>query len=235
MEIKRFVVLANSYKKKPGRCVAGRELGNDNAVGNWLRPISDLPEGELHPHHMRIEGGRVLSVFDIVGVPVADHARDIAHPEDWRIKGASPWQRIGIFPQARLASLEERPADLWVESDTRTNRVSSEFLARRTAHQSLYLVRPKNFRVELTNDFNPWEGHHEVKRRACFTYNGLSYSLGLTDPVFIDTRAKRFPEEGEPAIVVRPSENCLICVSLTPKFERTGYHYKVVATVLELP
>jgi hypothetical protein len=34
---------------------------------------------------------------------------------------------------------------------------------------------------------------------------------------------------------VRPpyGDNCLLCVSLTPEFN--GYHYKVVAAVLELP
>ncbi len=235
MEFKRFVVLANSYKKKPGRCVAGRELGEGNAVGDWLRPISDQPEGELLPRHMKVDDGEPLEVLDIVDVPIGDYAKDKTHPEDWRVDTAVPWKRRKTFAAKNLASLEEKPADLWMEPETHTNRVSPEFLLKRKGHQSLYLIRPKNFRVELTNDYNPWEGHHEAKRRACFTYKGHDFSLGLTDPVFIENHAKTFPSAGKPAIVVRPSDNCLVCVSLTPKYEKTGYHYKVVATVLELP
>ncbi len=52
MPTKKIIVLANSYKKKPGGCVAGRELGDGNTIGDWLRPISNQPEGELLPRHM---------------------------------------------------------------------------------------------------------------------------------------------------------------------------------------
>ena len=237
MEFKRMMVLANSYKKQPGRCVAGRELGEGNAVGAWLRPISDLPEGELLPRHMVTANGSPLEVLDIVDVPLDHHAKDKCHPEDWVLATSDAWRHRKKFPVKDLVGLEEKPGDLWAESTTHTNRVTTKFLLKRPEHQSLYLIRPTNFRVELTNEYNPFEGHNEKKRRACFTYNGQDFSLGLTDPIFIDAHAKKFPAPNKPAIFVHPpsGDNCLICVSLTPLFEKTGYHYKVVATVLELP
>lgn len=235
MEIKRIIVLANSYKKSPGRCVAGREFCDHDAVGRWIRPISDEPEGELLPPHVKTDNGSPLEVLDIVDVPVMDYAKDTIHPEDWRIDATGTWKRRGTFPTTSLATLEERPNDLWIDPTTRADRATPGFLNRRQSHQSLYLIRPSQFRVELTNDFNPYEGHNQRKRRACFTYRGTAYSLGLTDPAFIDQHATDFPEPDKPANIIHPSyrDNCLLCVTLTPVFN--GFHYKIVATVLELP
>lgn len=235
MPTKRIIVLANSYKKKPGRCVAGRALSEGGVAGNWLRPISDQPEGELLPRHMKTEDGSPLDVLDIVDVPTGEHAKDETHPEDWYVDTTGLWKRQEKFLARNLAALEERPGDLWIDPSTRADRATTDFLIKRPMHQSLYLIRPTDFRVNLTNDFNPFEGRNQGKRRACFEYGGQEYVLGLTDPLFIDEYAVKFPDPDEPAIIVRPhyEDNCLLCVSLTPVFN--GYHYKVVATVLELP
>lgn len=235
MEFKRFVVLANSYKKKPGRCVAGRVLGEGNVMGNWLRPISDQPEGELLLRHMKTADGSALKVLDIVDVPLGKYAADKTHPEDWFVDNSKPWKRVKKFAAKTIAVFEEKPRDLWLDPTTRADRATPEFLAKRPKHQSLYLIRPTDFRVVLTNDFNPFEGRNQQKRRACFIYRNQDYSLGLTDPMFIDQYAAKFPSPDQPAKIVHPpfGEKCLLCVSLTPIFN--DYHYKIVAAVLELP
>lgn len=234
MPSKRIIVLANSYKKKPGRCVAGRELGDDGTVGSWIRPISDQPEGELLPRHMKLEDGLQLQVLDIVDVPIGDYAKDKTHPEDWRVDTSAAWKRRRKLAAKYLATIEDKPRSLWMDPSTRADRATTDFLIKLANHQSLYLIRPTDFRVELTNDFNPFEGKNQQKRRACFTYRCQAYSLGLTDPVFIERYATKFPARDKPAITVRPPyrDECLLCVSLTPVFN--GYHYKIVATVLEL-
>lgn len=235
MPARRIIVLANSYKKYPGRCVAGRVLSEGGIVGNWLRPISDQPEGELLPRHMKTEDGSPLDVLDIVDVPTTKCAEDETHPEDWFIDKSVLWKRQKKFLARNLAALEDKPSNLWIDPSTRSDRATTDFLIQQPMHQSLYLIRPADFRVELTNDFNPFEGRNQRKRRACFEYCGQQYDLGLTDPLFIDEYALEFPGADEPKIIVRPTyeDNCLLCVSLTPVFN--GYHYKVVATVLELP
>lgn len=235
MVFKRIVVLANSYKKAPGRCVAGRELAADKSVGPWLRPISELPEGGLLPSHMRTADHSRIEVLDVVDVPVTAPAGDRIHPEDWRVDMSARWVRRGRLATNQLMTLEESPHELWMDPATRPDRATPSFLAGRSRHQSLYLIRPTDFRVELRNEFNPFEGRNQQKRRACFSNRGQQYSLGLTDPVFIQKYTTKFPGPNRPAIVVRPrcGDNCLLCASLTPIF--SGYHYKVVATVLELP
>jgi len=233
MQWRRFVVLANSYKNH-GRCVAGRELGAGGFVGNWIRPISDQPEGELLDNHMRLADGVELEILDVVCAPITGYANDRVHPEDWRLDLTTPWRRTARFSARDVPTLEEKPPDLWVDPGTRLDRATTRFLVSQPRHQSLYLVRPRHFHIRLTNDFNPFMGRNKRERRACFTYGEREYALSLTDPEFL-SRHGGGPAPNDPAVTVRPSceDDCVLCVSLTPVFN--GYHYKIVATVLELP
>jgi len=231
----RIVVLANSIKLG-GRCVAGREFwtGSGASFGDWIRPISDKPHGELDPPHMHMQDGRSLVVLDVVDVPLTRYANDPVHPEDWVIDVSTPWKRRGRFNAEQLAELEEKPRNLWLESAQRPDRASPAFMRATPNHRSLYLVRPMDFEVRAWVEQNVET--HEVKRksRAHFIYNGQEYQFGFTDPEFTNRHLKVFPALGAPPMIVRPPyrDRCLICVSLTPLFN--GFHYKVVATVLEL-
>jgi hypothetical protein len=100
---KRIIVLANSIKKS-ARCIAGIEVGMGKAIQptGWIRPISSESEGELEPRHMRVEGGGVLNVLDIVDVPLTRHANDPVHPEDWEIDLQRQWVRAGEMDHSTL-------------------------------------------------------------------------------------------------------------------------------------
>jgi len=233
MEFKRIVVLANSIKKN-GRCVAGREVGDDEVcTDKWLRPISTDPEGTLMPKHMIVNtGGRPLKVFDIVDVPLTSHANDDCHPEDWTLDGQE-WQHVGRFDRNRLPELEETPRDLWLEDPSHPDRVTCSPGLCHKRRQSLYLVRPKNLRIRLSREYNEHKGYIQNKRRAVFSYGDAEYVLGLTDPVITDKYCQTFPKPGQPPHELRLPfrDQCLLCVSFTPKFN--GYHYKVIAAVLQ--
>ena len=233
---KRIVVLANSIKKQ-ARCIAGIEVGSGRELdpAGWVRPVSDESEGELRPRHMQVNGGGVLNVLEIVDVPLLHGADDRVHPEDWIIDLDRKWERKARFDTAALGDLEEEPLDLWLESTSRTDRVRPAFLSNREAHQSLYLIRPANLRLRLWTEFNQFKGRDQKKSRAVFDYNGWGYSLSLTDPVATDRYCRQFPavDEQPREFPLACGDRCLLCVSLTPEFN--GYHYKVVATVLQLP
>ncbi len=236
MELKRIVVLANSIKKG-GRCVAGRELATSRgaSTGGWVRPVSDEPDGELKPRHMRTGDRRPLEVLDIVDVPLTRYAQDRIHPEDWIVDVASTWKRRSRLSRHQLAALEENPADLWLESRLHTDRVNGRCLVKRANHQSLYLIRPVNLRVELSIEHHSVSNKDRKRTRARFRYRGQEYRMNITDPAFTARYCTAFPPVGKPPLVIRPpfGDNCLLCVSLTPEFN--GLHYKVVAAVLELP
>jgi len=236
MEFKRMIVLANSIKKGE-RCVAGREVSTERnaAVGGWIRPISDESEGELKPRHMRVDDGSPLAVLDIVDVPLSEYVEDVVHPEDWVVDAGQKWKRRNQLHRQQLLALEEQPEDLWLESASHTDRVTGAFLSKRSSHQSLYLIRPSNLCIELSYEYNPFKNRNQKKTRARFGYRGQEYQMNLTDPVFTHQHCTTYPALGAQASIVRPPcrDNCLLCVSLTPEFN--GFHYKVVATILELP
>jgi hypothetical protein len=233
---RRIIVLANSIKKG-ARCVAGKDvgIGCKLAAGEWIRPISGESEGELEPRHMRLEGGAPLKVLEIVDVPLSRCANDPVHPEDWVVDMTRRWKKTGELDSKNLGTLEEQPNDLWLQSTMHTDRVTRQFLLKQGKPQSLYLVRPTDLRVELSCEHNPHKNKDQKKTRAKFRYRRLQYQMNLTDPVFTDRYCTKFPALGARPITVCPDagDNCLICVSLTPEFN--GYHYKVVATILELP
>lgn len=235
MEFKRMIVLANSIKNG-GRCVAGREImGEEAMAGAWLRPVSDESEGELMPRHMVTTNSSPIEVLDIVDVPLDRYANDKCHPEDWVLATSDRWRHQKKFPVKDLVGLEENPRDLWLEDRSNTDRVTCDFLLCQKQHQSLYLLRPKNLRVRLWREFNQYKGYKQKKTRTIFNYGDAEFNLSLTDPVATTQYCTDFPTGDEPAreFAFPFRDNCLVCVSLTPEFN--GFHYKVVATILELP
>ena len=236
MPTKRIIVLANSIKKS-ARCVAGVDVGTENTLvpPKWIRPVSGESEGELEPRHMGTSDGAPLAPLDIVDVPLSEYANDAIHPEDWIVDRSQEWTRAGELNRTRLDSLEENPNDLWLEPSVGSDRVTSAFLLKRPQHQSLYLIRPEDFRVELSVMQYHDKPHPSTRRRARFSYGGHNYEMNLTDPVFTDTYCGALPAVGEPAVTVHPphGDKCLLCVSLTPLYR--DYHWKIVATILELP
>jgi len=133
-----------------------------------------------------------------------------------------------------LGAFEEFPDDLWLESKSHADRATSPFLKRRHNHQSLYLVGPIDLRIELSYEHNQYKNKDQKRTRARFFYRGQEYQMNLTDPEFTTRFCTMYPALGARALVVRPpyKDDCLICVSLTPEFN--GYHYKVVAAIMEM-
>lgn len=236
MEYKRIIVLANSIKKS-ARCVAGVDVGTGTKLtpAGWIRPVSGESEGELERRHMITSDGVALTPLDIVEVPLTGYAKDPIHPEDWIVDASRKWTRSGMFDPKLLGSLEEKPKDLWLESSANTDRVTRQFLLSQSMHQSLYLIRPANLQIRLTYEHNPFKNYNQRKTRASFRYRGQKYMMNLTDPMFTSKHCTTYPALDAAPIIVQPpyGDKCLLCVSLTPEFQ--GYHYKIVATVLELP
>jgi hypothetical protein len=70
----RIVCLANS-RKTSGRCIAGKEI-TSGAIGQWIRPVSDRPTGELSEAERRFQDGtdpKLLDVLDILMIEPRSH------------------------------------------------------------------------------------------------------------------------------------------------------------------
>lgn len=237
MVTKRVLILANSIKKS-ARCVAGREFledASDTRLGQWIRPVSGLDEGELKTEHFRLRSGESARVLDIVDMDLVSHKNDPGQPENWLLADKAPWTKVRSLLATSVASLQEDPPNLWMESNSRSNRIAVDAQSRRNPQSSIVMIRPSNLKIELWRERNPWRDYVQRKTQAAFRYRGQDYSLSLTDPVFSQQHCSNHPkeEEGVQTIVPPCRDNCLLCVSLTPPFN--GYHYKLVATVLDLP
>lgn len=235
--MRRVLILANSIKKS-ARCVAGREINKDagtNRIGDWIRPVSNLSEGELLGQHYALSGGGAARVLDIVDMPLASRKDDPGQPENWLLAEGIQWTKVESLPASELALVRETPPDLWMERTDHSDRISIDAQSSRNPQSSLAVISPSGFHVRLWREFNPWKNYTQRKTRAVFTFAGHEYSLWVTDPLFSRDHCSNHPAENEGVRKVVPpcGDNCLLCISLTPPW--IGYHYKVVATVLSLP
>ena len=213
---KRIVVLANSVKHDPGRCIAGREISFEvgvTGIGPWVRPVSTIGEGELHPRHFVLQDGNVPQPFDVIEVYVDAPGADATQPENWFIvEDGHKWNHVGKWDIRRaIRSLVENPQNLWIQPGVKTDRVTKEFLASNPPQQSLYLLDLRNATITVNGR----------KHRIRFSFNGLSYDLAITDPLISK---------------VAVMNKCLVCVSLSPAFvnqyDGIAYHFKLAAMVI---
>jgi len=113
---KRLLILANSIKKN-ARCIAGREFadGSDGIIlGNWIRPVSNIGEGELLPEHCDLTTGGMPGVLDVVNVPLTEAATDPGQPENWRIAPGVGWVRESTRDAAIVNLCAGAPESLWL-------------------------------------------------------------------------------------------------------------------------
>lgn len=217
---KDIVVLANSVKHDPGRCIAGREIASEDddfGVGPWVRPVSRIGEGELHPRHFSFQNGSVPQIFDVVRIFVEALGNDPTQPENWLILAGHNWQRVHQWDRKWVVdSLIETPNALWLQPGVKTDRVTKDHLAANPPEQSLYLLEIGNATINSAGR----------KHRIVFLYKGVRYDLSITDPLISNIT-------GAASSFALP--RCLVCVSLAPAFlnqyDGKEYHYKIAAMV----
>jgi len=234
-ETKHILVLANSIKKWPNTCVAGREIvskGSTYEIGKWIRPVSNHNDGAISPQESLLERGRKTKVLDFVEIQFEKKIGGPAQPENWLINPKSNWKLVNrLYEKPDLKLGVNFPTSLWLQPNQRQDRVSTSFAKKKPPKFSLRLIHVPLVSVRF--GWNEYDGELSQQRKAKFTYRKVEYEFGLTDPVFSQRYRKQFPAKGQPAntFEVTPKGGCYLCVSLTPQWE--SYHYKVVATVLE--
>lgn len=218
---KRIVVLANSVKHDPGRCIAGREIRFEvgvTEIGSWVRPVSTIGEGELYPRHFVLQDGNVPQPFDVIDVYVDAQGADATQPENWLIvDGGHKWRHVDKWDiRSVLNSLIENPQNLWIQPGVKADRVTKEFLASNPPQQSLYLLDLRRAMITVNGR----------KYRIRFTFNGISYDLAITDPLISKVIGEQTVSIGK----------CLACISLAPAFinqyDGIEYHCKLAAMVI---
>ncbi|HXR37012.1 MAG TPA: hypothetical protein VN754_13730 [Candidatus Binataceae bacterium] len=223
--VKRIVCLANSFKIG-GSCIAGREVLGKGKYGGWLRPVSSRPTAEVRVSECRYQNSAIPKLLDIIDVPLLKAVPHNHQTENHEIDAKSRWVKVGELPWDELEQLRERPASLWINSDSTStgafNCLSQAEAA--TLHDSLVLIKKKDFTVEVAS--NPWDGRRTY--RGNFKYDGFYYSLSMTDPVA--TKAFAAKDEGEYEL-----NDVYLCISLTEPYEKDGRCHKLVAAIISDP
>lgn len=235
MVTKRILVLANSIKRQR-RCVAGCELIDEEAGkfrwGDWIRPVSNHDEGALDFVERRLADGKDPKPLDVIQLSLSNPENNPLQPENWLIQAGQPWIKESSLAPQVIPSLLKEPDDLWLQPGQKSDRANPAFLQHLSNLQSLYLVRPESFQFEIRS--TTWEGRAKKQLRGLFKYKQHRYDFTLTDPLISRKYFPVFHQAAEGYSKPNGPSQILLCISLTPLF-KDGLHYKVIATVFELP
>jgi hypothetical protein len=235
MTLKRILVLANSTKHHPKSCVAGRELidegGGKTRWGGWIRPVSNHDEGALDFVERRLSDAKDPKPLDVIQLPLSVPENNPLQPENWLIQSSQAWVKESVRDVHILSPLVEEPENLWFDPAQKSDRASASVLQKMPEFQSLHLVRPDAFHFQIRS--RVWDGYAKKQQRGLFTYRGRQYDFALTDPLIGRKYFPDYPRTQEGIIQPVDPRRIPLCVSLTPPFHEL--HYKVIATVFELP
>ena len=216
----RIICLANSWKRGE-RCIAGiNEL-----QGKWVRPISDLPDGQI-PKEMRQINRLEPALLDLLDIPLAKTGRDFGFESENLSILPGKWRQVGKVPPAYLLKYCNSQAYI-LHNDLPYVTVEYMQSLPKCDRLSLQLVKAVRFTVKkLIQRFeggNKWEG-------SIITKYNQRLTATITDPVFI-----RKLELG-----YRPQKTCLVTVSLSMPWRPDDWEgddpcWKLIAGVVELP
>ncbi|HLX07113.1 MAG TPA: hypothetical protein VKY89_04545, partial [Thermoanaerobaculia bacterium] len=180
--VKRIVCLANS-RKLNGRCIAGKELRNEQSVG-WLRPVSAREHEEVSEHERQYPDGSDPRVLDIIEVPLLEARPKEYQQENWLLDPDLYWEKVGRADWTDLARLTDPKESLWIDGNHTYHGLNDQIpLAQAGAiRNSLRLLHVKELLLAV---FAPGEAFGKPKRRVqgWFRYNTSAYRLWVTDPL----------------------------------------------------
>ncbi|HEX4166127.1 MAG TPA: hypothetical protein VHZ55_11695 [Bryobacteraceae bacterium] len=221
MAVKTIVCLANSYKPPDGRCIAGREIVNQQ-WGGWIRPVSARETKEVLYQEYRYENGQSPQLLDVIDIPVL-RAEPIRHQSENYVIDAGHWVKRGVIPWDQLEAIRDQPDALWINNDSTSagtnDRISQEDAAHIT--NSMLLIRPDDFTIEVGTNY--WTSRRSY--RASFRYRGTVHNLSVTDPAVRSAFATK--EIGSYAL-----QDVYLCISLTEPYEHDDKCHKLVAAII---
>lgn len=215
----RIICLANSWKRQD-RCIAGI----NPATGQWIRAVSDLPDGRV-PKQSRLIGGTEPALLDILEIPLAKTGPDFGFENENLSILQGAWRRVGKVPPAYLLKYCGKEEDI-LHNERRYVTVSFLQSLPVSERRSLQLVKAVEFSVRTIGQRfeggEKWEG-------SLMTSTGQGLTATITDPVFV-----RRLELG-----YRPQNPCLVTVSLSMPWRPNNWEgddpcWKLIAAVIEL-
>jgi hypothetical protein len=223
MATHRLICLANSTKLG-GHCVAGLRVDGKG----WIRPVSELPEGELSTRQCTCASGVEVAPLDLIDIEVSRHIPLVNQSENWVVTN-TPWTLVSRPAPATLAAsvrkaLVSVPPLLECNADRRSIH---DFPSNRSA-ASLALVVPPHPTWQVTTS-----ARNKMQVRCVFDLGSTSYNLVVTDPVWKQRfRTLTFGVHQGSAVGLGVADRLLLCISTGEPYR--GYCYLLVAAVIVL-
>jgi len=232
--MKKEIVLIAKSVKNAQYCVAGREILRNSSnlqLGEWIRPISRHDEGAVSRTEILLANLSLPQFLDIIQISVKKRNHTHTQPENWVINKRQ-WQKTGAISIGSISSFVENPDNLWIGKGYQTDRISPPDFTEKGYNSSLCIIRPTAFSMVISTEYNPFTNRNKKRRRAIFRYNEVDYDLAITDPDIHEKYFVPFPGIDDALKTINMDvERCLLCVSLAPEFN--GYHYKLIAKIIE--
>ena len=208
-KIQEIVALANLYKEG-GLCLAGKDL----STKKWIRPVSNSHGGALlksaYSH---------ISPLNIISMNLSQHIPLAEQPENFLISETKT-NIHGSFPRPALDNLIDSPSSIWMYGSRQDRVTPEEISSHQATHQSLCLIKVEKLKVIVESNFNG-----SSKLVGEFQYNGISYRLSITDPLYCHYKNNSIG-------FFKIEANKYLCLSLGVFFASTGHHYKLIAAIL---
>lgn len=231
VESSLIICLANS-RKLSGHCIAGKLLQKDG-FGNWIRPVSNRPHGELSAAEIRydppvqaVHAQTEPALLDIIEMKLLGRDNHAYQPENCLISDDTPWRfrTKATFIQARNA-IDKIASDLWGVSFGSSYSGLLDRVPVCTApsfNNSLRLIEVTDLRIRVRAEGSSFSDNRK-KIRGYFHYSETEYGLMVTDPA-IETQYSNRPEG------TYEVGHAMLCLSLGEPF--SGFAYKLIAGVI---
>ena len=226
MSFDRIVCLANSYKHDH-RCVAGISV----ITKKWVRLVGRQVPGCLTIRETCYADGKQAALLDVFEVQLGESCGNNCHPEDVYVAG-EPWRLLYRYDEPKYREqvygfISKQPSVLQGYTDS----ISVQKIIEQPRESSLELIQP--------DDLWWWirEEGDRRRNRAVFRVSKASrvrYDLAVTDPVWLN-QLKFLPTGIHPHSLLMGNDRSgtLLSVSLSENFH--GFHYKLIAGVVNLP
>jgi len=223
MTIYKTIVCLASSRKRSKRCVAGKEIVNNQLTPNWIRPISRQEMGELSETEIVLKNGKGPKLLDIITIPLTEHQSHAYQTENYLIAHHRAWRKQSSLSVALLHHLCDEVESIWINgyhtSHGKNDKIPLD-LVTENIESSLLLIKPDALTIKVSTD--NYKSHKKV--RAYFTYKNQEYIFSVTDLSFeLKYETKK---NGDYPI----TNKVYLCLSLSEPFK--GDCYKLVAGVI---
>lgn len=190
-DVKRIVCLANS-RKRGGRCVAGKELLADGAVGEWVRPVSSRPDEEVSERERRYTNGKEPDLLDVIDVPVQSPCPRGHQQENWRIDPQRRWTKARGLDRSAVDQLLDPASPLWINGHSARDGLNDRFPLdfAPSISGSLRLIEVPGLQLVVSQPRLNY-GDDAKRVRGEFLYEGDEYRLSVTDPAYEQSYRQR--------------------------------------------